>query len=95
VLRKRVTISNVAGLHMRAANVFVDSASRFEASITVARGELRVNGKSILGLMMLAAPCGTELSIETEGRDAEDAMRALIELVRSGFGENDRRKDNA
>jgi phosphocarrier protein len=93
VLRKKVTIPNVAGLHMRAANVFVDSASRFEASVTVARGDLRVNGKSILGLMMLAAPCGTEISLEVEGSDAEDAMRTLLDLVRSGFGEDDGKKD--
>ena len=87
LIRESVTIANEAGLHMRAANVFADSASRFESSVTVVRGDLKVNGKSILGLMMLAAPCGTEIVIEADGNDAEDAMRDLIGLVRSGFGE--------
>jgi phosphocarrier protein len=72
---------------MRAANIFVDSASRFASAIQVGRGEVIVNGKSIMGLMMLAAGCGTELVIETEGSDEQAAMSELLELVRTGFGE--------
>ena len=64
VIRKTVRLPNKLGLHMRAANIFVDAASRFSAVIQVGRGELMVNGKSIMGLMMLAAPCGTELVID-------------------------------
>jgi len=86
---EKVVIPNKLGLHMRAANVFVDSASRYESTVTVARGDLRVNGKSIMGLMMLAAPRGTEILIEVDGRDAEHALRDLVDLVRSGFGEDD------
>ena len=88
MIRRSVTISNRLGLHMRAANVFADAASRFGASIQVVRGGLKVNGKSIMGLMMLAAPCGTEIHIETNGADEQAAMDELIRLVEDGFGEN-------
>jgi phosphocarrier protein len=74
-------------MHMRAANVFTDSASRWEASVKVSRGDMTVNGKSIMGLMMLAAPCGTEIEISIEGPDEEAALEELVELVRNGFGE--------
>jgi phosphocarrier protein len=89
VIRK--SVQTCYDLHMRAANVFAESASRFEATVTVARGDLRVNGKSILGLMMLAAPSGTEIVIEADGPDAEAALKDLLDLVRSGFGEDDGR----
>ncbi len=87
MIRKVVRLPNKLGLHMRAANIFVDSASRFASAIQVGRGEVIVNGKSIMGLMMLAAGCGTELVIETEGSDEQAAMSELLELVRTGFGE--------
>ena len=87
MIRKTIRLPNKLGLHMRAANIFVDAASRFGSTIQVGRGELVVNGKSIMGLMMLAAPCGTELVIEAEGPDEEQAMAELLELVGTGFGE--------
>ncbi len=87
MIRKTVRLPNKLGLHMRAANIFADCASRFGAAIQVGRGDLVVNGKSIMGLMMLAAGCGTELVIETEGTDEKAAMNELLELVRTGFGE--------
>lgn len=87
MIRKRIIVPNKLGLHMRAANIFAHSASRFRASVQVARGELTVNGKSIMGLMMLAAPCGTEIIVEAEGTDEELAVNHLVELVRGGFGE--------
>lgn len=87
MIRKKVTVPNELGLHMRAAKVFADSASRYESAVVVGRGDLKINGKSIMGLLMLAAPVGTELVLEVEGRDAEDAMQDLVDLVRSGFGE--------
>jgi phosphocarrier protein len=88
VIKKNVKIANRLGLHMRAANVFADAASRFTSSIQVVRGGLKVNGKSIMGLMMLAAPCGTEIVIEANGTDEEVAMSELLRLVEQGFGED-------
>lgn len=88
MIRKTVTISNSLGLHMRAANLFVDAASRFSSRIQVARGDLVVNGKSIMGLLMLAAPTGTSIEIRVEGTDEGKALQDLVELVKSGFGEN-------
>ena len=85
--RHVVRIANKLGLHMRAANLFTESASRWEASVQVRRGEMAVNGKSIMGLMMLAAPCGTEIEIEIDGPDEEAALADLLDLVRGGFGE--------
>lgn len=82
-----VVIPNEAGLHMRAANVFVERAGGFHARVLVSRGDLCVNGKSIMGLMMLAAPWGTELAIEVEGPDEKSAAEELVRLVESGFGE--------
>ena len=83
-----MTISNELGLHMRAANVFANSASRYQSMVQVARGELTVNGKSIMGLMMLAAPCGTDIDILADGPDEQEASADLVELVKSGFGES-------
>lgn len=88
MIRKTVTISNSLGLHMRAANLFVEAASRYASRIQVARGDLVVNGKSIMGLLMLAAPSGTIVEIRTEGADEDTALEHLVELVRTGFGEN-------
>ena len=85
--RRVVKIPNEAGLHMRAASVFVQRAGSFTAEVLVSRGELRVNGKSIMGLMMLAAPFGTELAIEVDGPDERTAADDLVRLVESGFGE--------
>jgi len=72
---------------MRAANVFVERAGAFRARVMVSRGDLCVNGKSIMGLMMLAAPMGTELFIDVEGPDEKLAADDLVRLVESGFGE--------
>ena len=87
MIRRTIVIPNRLGLHMRAANIFANSASRFSARVQVGRGELKVNGKSIMGLMMLAAPCGTEIYVEAEGVDEVSAVNDLVELVRTGFGE--------
>lgn len=82
-----VRIPNELGLHMRAANVLAEQAGRYQSRIQISRGELRVNGKSIMGLMMLAAPWGTELLFEIEGPDEDRATEELARLVESGFGE--------
>lgn len=82
-----VTIINRLGLHARAAAKFVQTAGGFASSITVTRGEKTVNGKSILGVMQLAASQGAELTIETIGEDADAALEALVGLVAERFGE--------
>jgi len=83
----RLTIVNRLGLHARAAAKFVQTAGRFEAAVTVRRDGKEVNGKSIMGVMMLAAAQGAEIDVETAGGDAEAALAALAELVADRFGE--------
>lgn len=85
----RVTISNRLGLHARPAMVFVETACRFKAEVTVRRCDQQeaVDGKSIMQLMMLAATHGTELEITGRNDDAHDAVRTLVELVKSRFDE--------
>ena len=78
---REITIINRLGLHARAASKFVTVASQFEADIRVQRGNKVVNGKSIMGVMMLAAGRGTVLTVHAEGPDAEAALEALDNLV--------------
>jgi phosphocarrier protein len=80
-------ICNRRGLHARAAARFVKLAFEFDAEIAVAKNETSVSGRSIMGLMMLAAGPGTELQISATGADAARAVAALTALVRSGFDE--------
>lgn len=84
-----VTIVNRLGLHARAAAKFVTLASGFESEIRLVRGEREVNGKSIMGVMMLAAGRGTRLKIVADGADAEEALTRLEELIASRFGEDE------
>lgn len=84
---RKVTICNQLGLHARAAAKFVDTASRFRATIEIVRGEETVDGKSILGLLTLAAPRGTELRLVAVGPDEQSALDALATLVGQRFGE--------
>lgn len=86
-LIREIQIANKLGLHARAAARFVSAASRFRSEIRVKHGSKEVNGKSIMGLMMLAACCGTELVILACGPDAENALATLAELVDGRFGE--------
>lgn len=85
--RRTVTIVNRLGLHARAAAKLVTLASEFESDIHLARGARRVNGKSIMGVMMLAAGQGTELELVAEGHDEEAALMKLEDLIRQRFGE--------
>lgn len=78
---------NELGLHARPAAEFVKVASRFQAEIALGRDEMVVNGKSVLGVMTLAAECGAELVLRAEGKDAEAAIGALEALVRNRFHE--------
>lgn len=82
-----VEIVNRAGMHARPASEFVRLAGRFRSHVTVARDGMEVNGKSIMGVLMLAAEQGSKLSIRTEGDDAREAIEALADLVRRGFEE--------
>ncbi len=87
-LRKEFVINNKLGLHARPAAMFVKLANSFDAEIWVGNEEDEVNGKSIMGLMMLAAASGTKLSISAEGKEASAAVSALGDLVEGGFEEN-------
>lgn len=87
--RREITIVNKLGLHARAAARFVAVASEFSAAVRVIRADRTVNGKSIMGVMMLAAGKGTRLVIEAEGEDAEAALDALQELIESRFQEEE------
>ncbi|MBM3857780.1 MAG: HPr family phosphocarrier protein [Verrucomicrobia bacterium] len=80
-------IVNRHGLHARPAALFVKTANRFQAEIWIEKEGERVNGKSIMGLMMLAAGKGSTLSLIADGEDADELVKALEELVKSGFGE--------
>ena len=84
---KKLTISNKLGIHARPAAQFVKTASKFEADIRVEKDGEEVNGKSIMGLMMLAAGHGSVINIIVEGSDAQDAMKALEDLVNRNFEE--------
>jgi phosphocarrier protein HPr len=82
-----IQIRNKFGLHARPAAEFVKLASKFEADVWVRKQELEVNGKSIMGMMMLAAECGAEITIRASGPDAQQAVDELVALVNSRFGE--------
>lgn len=86
---REARIVNPLGMHARPAAEFVKTANRFRSQVSVRRGDLSVNGKSIMGMMMLAAERGATLLIAAEGDDASDALDALCELVAAGFNEMD------
>lgn len=84
---REFAIVNKLGLHARAASKFVTVASEYEADIKVSKDGREVSGKSIMGVMMLAAARGSRIEVSAEGEDAEAALDALEELVRDRFGE--------
>jgi len=83
------TIVNKMGMHARPAAQFVKRASKFECEVWVEKDDEQVNGKSIMGLMMLAAGQGAKLTITTEGQDAESAIQELGRLIQCGFDDGD------
>ena len=87
MLEKEVEIINKLGLHARAAAKLVSCASGFDSDVYLLRNGQRVNGKSIMGVMMLAANRGSVLKLEIKGRDEQQAMEALILLINNRFGE--------
>jgi phosphocarrier protein HPr len=87
VSTREVRISNRLGLHARAAARFVHTASRFRSQVSASRNGRTMDGKSILGILLLAAPQGTEIELLVDGPDEAEAMAALEALVADGFGE--------
>lgn len=85
----RTTIVNRLGLHARAATQLVSCASGFASSIWISLGSRRVNGKSIMGVLTLAATTGSEVLIEAEGEDAEEAVAAVVKLIENRFNEEE------
>lgn len=86
--QRSVVIQNKYGLHARPAAEFVKQAHKFSCDVWVRKDELEVNGKSIMGMMMLAAEQGSEIVIRASGGDAEEAVEALAEMVLTRFGED-------
>jgi len=87
MVEQEVTIQNRLGLHARACSVFVKEAAKFGSHIFVVRDGLEVNGKSILGVMMLAAEMGAKITLKTDGKDETEALEALVRVVNNKFGE--------
>jgi len=87
MVSRSVTVTNPLGLHARAAARFVHLAARFASQIRVARDAKVMDGKSIMGILLLAAARGSTLTISADGPDEAHAVQSLIELVESGFGE--------
>jgi len=84
---RTVQIVNKNGLHARPAAEIVKTAGKFASDVTIVRDDLEVNGKSIMGVMMLAAECGSTILVRASGPDADAAVDALVTLVSSRFGE--------
>lgn len=89
VPNREFEIVNERGMHARAAAEFTKTAAQFRARILVARDGTEVNGKSIMGLLMLAAYCGSTIEVRAEGEDAEEALDSLQALVENRFGEDE------
>lgn len=85
--QETTTITNRLGMHARPAAMFVSHASKFKSEIFVEKDGLKVNGKSIMGVMMLAAEMGAKLTIFADGEDEQEAIKDLVMLVKSGFGD--------
>jgi phosphocarrier protein HPr len=89
MIQRDITLGNRLGLHARAASKLVQTADRFGSDVWVSRDGRRVNAKSIMGVLLLAAPCGSELTLEVSGEDEQSAMAALVELIEGRFGEGE------
>ena len=89
MIKKNTTISNKLGLHARASAKLTKLAGGYPCEVWLSRGERRVNAKSIMGVMMLAAGMGTEITLETSGEREQEAMDALLALIADKFGEGE------
>lgn len=89
MIKTTTTISNKLGLHARASAKLTKLAGSFPCEVWMSRGERRVNAKSIMGVMMLAAGCGTQVEVETHGEREAEAMQQLLTLIDDKFGEGE------
>jgi phosphocarrier protein HPr len=89
MIQTTITISNKLGLHARASAKLTKLAGSFPCEVWMARGERRVNAKSIMGVMMLAAGIGIDVMVETNGEKEQEAMNALVTLINDKFGEGE------
>ncbi len=89
MVKKEVVIKNKLGLHARAAVKFVNLANRYDSKVKIIKNETEIDGKSILGLLTLAATKGTSLVLEVSGKDEKEAAVALMRLIRDKFGEKE------
>ena len=89
MIKKNTTISNKLGLHARASAKLTKLAGSYPCEVFMSRGERRVNAKSIMGVMMLAAGIGSEVTLETDGEREQEAMDALLALIADKFGEGE------
>jgi phosphocarrier protein HPr len=89
MISKKVTIINKLGLHARAASKLVNKANQFESDVFIVKQGNRINAKSIMGVMMLAASKGTEILLEVDGGDEEDCMKAVVQLIEDRFEETE------
>ncbi len=89
MIKQNITIINKLGLHARAASKLVNCANQFESEVFIGRNGNRVNAKSIMGVMMLAASKGVELELEVDGGDEQACHQALVELISNRFGEDE------
>jgi len=89
MITQKARIVNKLGLHARPSAMLVSATSKFKSQVFFTKNDLRVNGKSIMGVMMLAAEMGSTLLVEVDGPDEQAAMEAVLEVIGSGFGELD------
>ena len=89
MIKQSITISNKLGLHARASAKLTKLAGSFPCEVWMSRGERRVNAKSIMGVMMLAAGIGSEVAVETNGEREQEAMDAILSLIADKFGEGE------
>ncbi len=87
MIKQNTKIVNKLGLHARPSALLVTTASKFESEVFFIKNGLRVNGKSIMGVMMLAAEQGSEITVEINGKDEEKALNDILQVIASGFGE--------
>jgi len=89
MIERQITIINKLGLHARAAAKLVNTASAHAAEVLIRKNGQEINGKSIMGVMMLAASCGNQIELITNGADEQQAMEALVALIEDRFGESE------
>jgi len=88
-LEKKLTIKNKLGMHARAASLFVQIANKFDSDITIGKDSQEVNAKSIMGILILAAACGSEVIVKAKGPDAKEALDSIEDLIERRFDEEE------